>query len=222
MKNLHSPLIITSLMLMLAGCNPGVHVSTDKGNVSLDGDSIALHADGHPDAAISQAGDLLIDGKAVPLDEAQRALLRSYHTELNAMTSDGIAIGKQGAALAGTAMREAIKGAIRGDGEQIDKKIEVEARKIEAQALLLCRRLVTVKASQDALAAQLPVFKPYATIDTSDVDDCGSSQDDSGVAGEPEGTSIAKATGGERNNNADEAGAAAKADAAGEEKAHTH
>jgi hypothetical protein len=28
-------------------------------------------------------------------------------------------------------------------------------------------------ASQQALAASLPAFKPYATMDQSDVDDCG-------------------------------------------------
>lgn len=221
MKILRAPLILPSLLVVLAGCNPGVHVSTDKGNVSLEGDNISLHADGQPNAAISPAGDLSIDGTVVAVNDAQRALLRSYRTELNAMTSDGIAVGKQGAALAGTAVTEAIKGAIRGDGEQIDKKIEAEARKIEQQALQLCKRLVTIKASQDALAEQLPAFKPYATIDGSDVDDCSSSRDDTYAAGKEVGGSIARAIKGENNEAAKAGDTAAQADAAGQGDANT-
>ncbi|MET0808411.1 MAG: DUF2884 family protein [Pseudoxanthomonas sp.] len=214
MKSLHYPLLAIACSALLAACNPGTHVSTDKGNVSSDGKTIVLHADGHPDAKISTAGELTIDGKAVPVNAAQRALLQSYHTQLNAMTNDGIEIGKQGAALAGTAIKEAIKGAIKGDGEQVDAKMEAEAKKIEQQAMQLCKRLVTVKASQDALANQLPAFKPYATIEVSDVDDCGSSQNDSYAAGKEVGGSLAKAVKGDRNEAAESGDAAAQADAA--------
>ena len=193
MKITHFTLFALPLSLLLAACSPGTHVSTGTGNVSSDGKSITLRADGHPEARITANGELTIDGKVVAVNAAQRALLQSYISEMNGMTADGIAIGKQGAALAGTAVSEAIKGAISGDGEQIDAKIEAEAKKIEQQALLLCNRLVTIKASQDALAEQLPAFKPYATIDTSDVDDCGSREGESYAAGKSVGSSLAKA-----------------------------
>lgn len=220
MKTIHFPLLALPLTALLAACSPGTHVSTSSGNVSSDGKSITLRADGQPEARISADGELTIGGKAVAINDAQRTLLRSYISEMNGMTADGIAIGKQGAALAGTAVSEAIKGAIRGEGEQIDAKIEEEAKKIEQQALQLCKRLVTIKAAQDALAGQLPAFKPYATIDASDVDDCGSREGESYAAGKQVGGSIAKAIKGERaastngeaapaGNAADEADAAA-------------
>ena len=224
MKTLHFPLLAIVFSVVLAGCNPGTHVSTDRGNVSSNGKSIKLHADGHPDAKISTTGELTIDGKPVAVNAAQRALLQSYHTQLNAMTSDGIEIGKQGATLAGTAISEAIKGAIKGDGEQVDARIEAEARKIEQQAMQLCKRLGIVKASQDALAAQLPVFKPYATIEVSDLDDCGSSQSDSYAAGKEVGGALAKVVKGgkvEAAEPADSGDAAARADAAAESDAST-
>ena len=219
MKTMHfSPLLALSLAVLVAGCAPGTHVSTDKGDVTSNGKVITLRASGQPDAKISADGELTIDGKAVAVNDAQRALLQSYLKEMNAMTADGIAIGKQGAALAGTAVSEAIKGAIKGDGDQVDAKIEAEAKKIEQQAMQLCKRLVTIKASQDALADQLPAFKPYATIDASDVDDCGSKNGDSYAAGKEAGGSLARAMKGEDEKaeqaTAETGDAAAQADAA--------
>ena len=199
MKTTHfSSLLALSLAVLVAGCTPGTHVSTDKGNVSSNGKVITLRANGQPDAKISADGELTIDGKAVAMNDTQRALLQTYLKEMNAMTADGIAIGKQGAALAGTAVSEAIKGAIKGDGDQVDAKVEAEAKKIEQQAMQLCKRLVTIKASQDALAEQLPAFKPYATIDASDVDNCGSESGDSYAAGKEAGGSLARAMKGEK------------------------
>ena len=217
MKIMHSSLLVLSLAALIAGCQPGTHVSTDNGNVTSNGKVITLRANGQPDAKISADGELTIGGKAVAVNPAQRVLLQSYLKEMNAMTLDGIAIGKQGAALAGTAVSEAIKGAINGDGDQIDAKIEAEAEKIEQQAMRLCQRLVTIKVSQDALASQLPAFKPYATIDASDVDDCGSKQKVSYTAGNEVGSSLAKAVKGDQAtaDPATESGdAAAQADAA--------
>ena len=225
MNIIHFSLLALPLAVLLAGCGPGTHVSTSNGNVSSDGNSITLRADGQPEARISATGELTIDGKAVTLTAEQRALLQSYIKEMNGMTTDGIAIGKQGAALAGTAVSEAIKGAISGNGEQIDAKIEAEAKKIEQQALQLCKRLVTIKASQDALAEQLPAFKPYATIDASDVDDCGSREGKSYAAGKDVGGSLAKAIKGDEavTSDASKPGdAAAEADVAAEAGASKH
>jgi len=198
MKIMHSPLLALAFAALVGGCNPGTHVSTDKGKVTSDGKVITLRADGQPDAKISADGELTIGGKAVAVNPAQRVLLQSYLKEMNAMTADGIAIGKQGAAMAGTAVKEAIKGAIKGDGEQVGNNMEAEARKIEQQAMQLCRRLVTIKASQDALAGQLPAFKPYATIDIDDVNSCKSDHDDSYAAGQEVGASVAKAIKGDQ------------------------
>lgn len=201
MKTILSPFLALPFGLLLCSCNPGTSVSTDGGRINASGKSVTLHADGQPEAKITAAGDLLIDGKAVTVNPAQRVLLQAYHKEMNAMTTDGIAIGKQGAKLAGKAVTEAIKGAISGNADDVESKVEAEAKKIEQSAMRLCKRLVTVKASQDALAASLPEFKPYATIDQSDVDDCGSDQNDSYIAGKDAGGSLARAMKGEKDEN---------------------
>jgi len=51
--------------------------------------------------------------------------------------------------------------------------VNAEAGKIEAQAKQLCTLLPGMMAKQQALAAAVPEFKPYATMDQSDIDDCG-------------------------------------------------
>jgi hypothetical protein len=84
-------------------------------------------------------------------------------------------IGAQGANIAGHAVSGAI-GAIFGgkDGEkEFEKKMEAEAAKIEAEAMKLCTRLPALMAGQQALAASLPEFKPYARMTQADIEDCG-------------------------------------------------
>jgi hypothetical protein len=218
MKTLRSPSLAFFMIALLCSCNSGTSVSTDHGGrISANGERVTLRADGQPNAEITAAGDLSINGKAVAVNASQRTLLQTYHREMNAMTADGIAIGKQGAALAGKAVTAAIKGAISGNTDEVESKVEAETKKIEQQAMQLCKRLVTVKASQDALASSLPEFKPYATLDQSDVDDCGSSQNDSYSAGKEVGGSLARAVKGEKDEKAESAGmdAAQQADAAG-------
>ncbi len=219
MKNLHIshfPLFALSAALLLGGCQAGTTVDTDQGSVagSLSGKRITLRADGFPNAQIDASGTLSIDGKPVAVNAAQRALLQRYQGEMAAMTADGIAIGKQGASLAGTAVSEAIKGAIRGNTDEVESKVEAGAKKIEQQAMQLCARLVTIKASQDALAEQLPAFKPYATISEVDVSDCDSNQGNSYAAGKEVGQSLGQAIKGDESGDAD-LNAAEQADAAG-------
>ncbi len=214
MKTTYSPLLALFIAALLCSCNSGTSVSTDGGRISANSKSVTLRVDGLPNAEITATGDLNIAGKAVAVNASQRALLHSYHHEMNAMTADGIAIGKQGAALAGKAVTEAIKGAINGNPDDIESKVEAEAKKIEQQAMQLCKRLVTIKTSQDALATSLPEFKPYATLGQSDVDDCESSQGNSYSAGKEAGGAMARKIKGEKDVSAD-MDAAQRADAAG-------
>lgn len=229
MKTIHSPLLALFMAALLCSCNSGTSVSTDSGRISANSKSVTLRVDGLPNAEITATGDLNIAGKAVAVNASQRALLQSYHHEMNAMTADGIAIGKQGAALAGKAVTEAIKGAINGKTDDVESKVEAEAKKIEQQAMQLCKRLVTVKASQDALAASLPEFKPYATLDQSDVDDCGSNQNDSYSAGKEAGGAMARKIKGGKDGSADmdaaqraDAAGASEAEAVADDSANTH
>ena len=125
-----------------------------------------------PEAEITPQGDLLIAGKQVELDARQRRLLLDYRAGIVAIAETGMDIGVQGADLGMKAASEAIAGVFSGDTSGIEQRVEAEAEKIKASAQALCDQLPGLLASQDALAAALPAFKPYATMDRQDVDDC--------------------------------------------------
>lgn len=181
------------LVMTLAACQPSAPAPDAGSNVPFGIDKIAGKAiaeakqeianenlsldkgdGGKPKAEITPQGDLLIDGKQVEVNAEQKALLVAYRTELTAVASAGMDIGLQGASMGLSAAAAAIKGVASGQDEQeIDKAVEAEAKaKILPHVQKLCARLPVLLKTQDALAATLPAFKPYANMDQSDVDDC--------------------------------------------------
>ena len=165
-----------------------------KGNISLsDGFDISINGKrvdtGAADAALPKAeitpqGDLLIEGKAVAVTPAQRQELMAYRGRIIGIAEAGMAIGGKGADLAGEALGGVV-GAIFGgkDGEkEFEQRMEAQGKKIEAEAMKLCVQLPGLLASQQALAASLPEFKPYARMTQEDIDDCGKDVKGKGVA----------------------------------------
>ena len=184
--------------------------ATDGAMEELAKETIDLTATGQPNAEITPAGDLLIDGKAVVLSAEQRALMMEYRGHLAKLANAGIGVGIEGADLAGKAMGEAIKGVFTGETDQIDKKIEAEAEGIKQSAQKLCELLPAMKVTQDKLAASLPEFRPYATMDDGDVKDCMTDNDSHYDAGKEVGRQIGQAIKGDSDsmNAAEEAEAA--------------
>lgn len=134
---------------------------------------IGKHIPGQKRAQLSPQGDLLIDGEAVPLEPAQRALLLEYRTELAGIAEDGAAIGLQAAELATTAMKEAAAGLFTGDSKSIEERMKGEAGHIETAARALCDRLPRLLENQRRAAEAIPEFRPYATMTEEDVRKCG-------------------------------------------------
>lgn len=134
--------------------------------------SVDTH-DTRPKGEITPAGDLLIDGKAVAINEEQRTMLLAHRAHIIGIAESGMEIGVQGADLAGKALGEVAKGLFNGKSEkEIEQGIEAEAAQIKASAAKLCARLPELLASQNQLAAALPEFQPYATMTRKDVDEC--------------------------------------------------
>ncbi len=111
-------------------------------------------------------------GKAVAVTPAQRKLLLAYRDEVIEVADAGLAIGSKGADLAGKAVGEAIGAIFGGDTKAMEQRVEAEADKLKQEAKVICTRLPALLAAQDALAASLPAFQPYATMTREDVDDC--------------------------------------------------
>ena len=133
---------------------------------------IGRRAPGMPRAALSPQGDLVLDGKTVALTDDQRQALLAFRTELAGVAEAGAEVGLQGAAIATTAMKEAAKAAFSGDKTTVEERIKGPAEALKASAQALCDRLPALLESQRIAAEAVPEFRPYATMDKTDIDDC--------------------------------------------------
>ena len=109
-----------------------------------------------------------------------------------------------------------MKGIFSGNPDQIDKQIEAEAKKVEAEAMKICDRLPGLYKAQQDLAAALPAFQPYASMDEGDAEDCRTSHTENHEAGKDIGRAIGRAVKGDKSGATN---AAAEADAAAAEPA---
>lgn len=151
-----------------------VQDATDKARDKMAKGNIDISDAQNNKAEITPEGDFLINGKAVTIDAQQRALLLDYRKHVETLAGAGMDIGVAGAQLGVKAAGEALKGVFSGNTNDIQSKVDAEADKIREQAQTLCKLLPEMMAKQQALAAVLPAFKPYATMDQSDIDDCRS------------------------------------------------
>ncbi|TAM62322.1 MAG: hypothetical protein EPN49_04610 [Rhodanobacter sp.] len=156
----------------LAGCDDDGRHETIANYISIHDGSIAVHAPGRADADISAAGDLSIANASVPVTAAQRDLLKHYYGAALTLRDHGIATGKAGIATAGQALKSVASGLASGNPDKIDSEVNASAARVEAQAALVCNDLADLRTAQQALAAQLPAFQPYAQIKASEADDC--------------------------------------------------
>lgn len=130
--------------------------------------------DSRPKAQITPAGDLLIANKKIPATPAQHALLLDYRSQIVGIAAAGMDVGAQGADLGLNAAKQALLGSFGGkSGKEIEASIKPQAEKIRAAALQLCQRLPSLLSSQQKLASAMPEFRPYATMEQKDIDDCG-------------------------------------------------
>ena len=127
-----------------------------------------------PGAEITPRGDLLIDGRAQPVDAGQRRELLDYRRQVIELARAGIDIGERSAEVALAAVDVPVTsllfGAFTGG---LERRIErTIARELEPAVRGLCRQLPALMASQQRLAASVPQFRPYANLRREDLDDC--------------------------------------------------
>src|SRR5690606_9230417 len=134
-----------------------VRAKLESGDIDL-----AMAGEDHArKAKITPRGDLLIEGKPVAIDDAQRALLLRYRGQLIDLAVAGADIGTRGADFGVRTAGKALRGVFSGDHDKLEAEIEAEAREFEAQARGICKYLEPMLETQRQLAEQLPEFKPY-------------------------------------------------------------
>jgi len=128
-----------------------------------------------PRAEITPQGDLLIAGKAQPVDAGQRRQLLVYRGQVIGIAKDGIDIGQRSAeaaldAIGNGSVTSLLFGAMTGS---LERRVErVVKLQVEPAVRGLCRKLPALMDSQQRLASSLPQFRPYATLEADDVANC--------------------------------------------------
>lgn len=147
----------------------------DVGNSLRFGDSDdGKERDTLPKAEITPRGDFLIDGKAVAVNPGQRQELLAYRGQVIDIAKAGIDIGERSAQAAIDAVDRGlfslmVSAMTGGLEKRLEKQIKAT---VEPGVLQICRTLPLLLASQQRLAGSLPEFRPYATLEAEDVDEC--------------------------------------------------
>lgn len=144
-------------------------VTRKDGGIQVGGKDIS----GVPGAEITPDGRLLIEGREIEVtDPVAKAALADYREQIEAIAVAGIEVGRQGADIGLKAAGEALRGVFTGNTDDIEKRIEGQAKGLEKAALALCGQLPGLLRAQQAVAAVVPEFKPYARLTEADVTDC--------------------------------------------------
>src|SRR3546814_8081423 len=107
----------------------------EKVRTKLEHENITLSSsDAEAKAEITPQGDLLIDGKKVATDEAQRALLLEYRAGIIAVAAAGTDIGMKGADFGLRPAGKALRGVFSGNSDEIEAEIEADARELDRSA----------------------------------------------------------------------------------------
>lgn len=127
-----------------------------------------------PKGEITPRGDLLVDGKATAIDAHQRRQLLDYRTQVIDLAKTGIDAGEQAAMVAidatDVSLFRLIAGGLTGS---LEHRVEASVKQtIKPMVLQICRQLPQLRKSQQTLAASVPDFRPYATLEADDVEDC--------------------------------------------------
>ena len=148
----------------------------DKGlQFGHDGTRKAARNTPLPQAEISPRGDFLIDGKPQAIDAGQRRQLLAYRGQVIGMAKSGIDIGQRSAEAALDAVGNGsvfglVFGAMTGS---LERRIErVVKQEVEPGVRRMCRQLPALLETQQQLASSLAQFRPYATLEADDADDC--------------------------------------------------
>lgn len=128
-----------------------------------------------PRAEITPQGDFLVEDRRVAIDVTQRRQLLEYRARVLEVAKYGIEIGERSAnaaldAVGNGSIAGLLFGAFTGS---LERRVErLVKQEIEPAVRGLCRQLPALRESQQRLAGNLPQFKPYATLEADDIDDC--------------------------------------------------
>ena len=145
----------------------GLRFGKDQNRKAADRDSL-------PAAQITPKGDLLIDGKAIAVSAQQRKQLLDYRGQVIGLAKIGIDGGEKAAMTVFEATDVSLFSLIVGGmSGSLERRVEASVKQhVQPLVLNICRQLPQLLESQQQLAASVPQFQPYASLERDDIDDC--------------------------------------------------
>jgi len=182
MKRIRSSLIsllfTAAVALPLLACSHPAEghgfVNFKNGAISLRNGSVLIKVKGRDTARVSGAGALRIGDVEVAVPPQGQAALGRYNATAQVFTDQAVNLGLDSADFALHTLGQVFDGLLRGSTDHASREAEQGSRAIEARAQALCARMQDWRLAQDAAAAAVPEFRPYAVIRGSDTDDCRS------------------------------------------------
>jgi hypothetical protein len=117
-------------------------------------------------ARITPLGDLDIRGKAVTVNPSQRQLLQRYAAGIRDIQDRGLKIGQHAVQMVGGMLGTLVSSIFEvGDSQDLDQKMRAKTEPLKEEARALCKDVKSERQVQDAIAASLPAFQPYAVIE---------------------------------------------------------
>lgn len=171
-------------LLMLCACTAfrtaDNELDTASRQVATQDMTLTADAAKAPDAVITPRGDFLIAGKPVAITPQQRQEVLAYRAQYIGIAQQGIAIGHEGVDAGRRAIVPMVFAALFGASDDaIETSMNKRLAGVRTASEQLCARLPQLMATQRQLAADLPEFKPYATLTQKDVDECSKDAADS-------------------------------------------
>jgi hypothetical protein len=171
-------------LVLLTGCagfrTADNELDAASPKLATENTTLTSHDRNAPEAVTTPQGDFLIDGKRVAITPQQRNEMLAYRTQTIEIAQQGIAIGHEGVEAGRRAVVPMIFAALFGaDDDAVEASMDKRLAGVRKDSEQLCTRLPQLMATQQQLAAELPAFKPYATLTQKDVEDCRTNVADS-------------------------------------------
>lgn len=171
--NRRLPVLLTAVLTLAALASCGyTNDNASHGSLSIRGNAVHISVRDAPPASIQSDGNLLIGGRAVTQNAAERALARRYYQDVLGVTAAGRASGEAGAKLGGEVLGSIFSALWNDDSSIIKRTANSGAAGLKAHVEALCARLQALDAAQNALAARQPAFMPYRVVRHKDVTGC--------------------------------------------------
>ncbi|MGH8282390.1 MAG: hypothetical protein ACRESE_00905 [Gammaproteobacteria bacterium] len=133
---------------------------------------IITNDEGHQ-AVITQDGVLTVEGKSITTSSQDQDNLVHYVETTQQMEQEGLTIAKHAGGFAVGIVGDVFSGLFSGKSDkEIEQKANQSASEFKKTVLPICTSAQKLEHLQDAIATDVPAFKPYAVIQDKDVSDC--------------------------------------------------